>query len=103
MSTKAVVRTDSASWSFYRQRIVELCACGSDTTSLSLLSEPAHRHVVRPRPWSPVRLQRPPRATASGRTAEDTMHDELAARQRAISLRLAGRAVKHICSTLGRI
>jgi putative transposase len=30
------------------------------------------------------------------------MHDELAARQRAISLRLAGRAVKHICSTLGR-
>jgi hypothetical protein len=30
------------------------------------------------------------------------MHDELGARQRAISLRLAGRAVKHICSTLGR-
>jgi putative transposase len=30
------------------------------------------------------------------------MHDELAARQRAISLRLAGRAVKHICSALGR-
>src|SRR5215467_7205857 len=30
------------------------------------------------------------------------MHDELAARQRAISLRLAGRSVKHICSALGR-
>jgi putative transposase len=30
------------------------------------------------------------------------MHDELTARQHAISLRLAGRAVKHICSTLGR-
>jgi hypothetical protein len=30
------------------------------------------------------------------------MQDELAARQRAISLRLAGRPVKHICSTLGR-
>ena len=30
------------------------------------------------------------------------MHDELTARQRAISLRLAGRPVKHICATLGR-
>src|SRR6476661_5246709 len=30
------------------------------------------------------------------------MNDELALRQRAISLRLAGRPVKHICSTLGR-
>jgi Homeodomain-like domain len=30
------------------------------------------------------------------------MHDELAARQRAISLRLAGRPVKHICSALDR-
>jgi transposase InsO family protein len=30
------------------------------------------------------------------------MHDELAARQRAISLRLAGRPVKHICSAVGR-
>jgi helix-turn-helix protein/integrase-like protein len=30
------------------------------------------------------------------------MHDELSARQRAISLRLAGRPVKHICSALGR-
>ena len=30
------------------------------------------------------------------------MHDELSARQRAISLRLAGQPVKHICSALGR-
>jgi hypothetical protein len=30
------------------------------------------------------------------------MYDELAARQRAISLRLAGRPVKHICLALGR-
>ena len=30
------------------------------------------------------------------------MNDELAARHRAISLRLAGRPVKHICSALGR-
>ena len=30
------------------------------------------------------------------------MNDELTARQRAISLRIAGRSVKHICSTLGR-
>ena len=30
------------------------------------------------------------------------MNDELTARQRAISLRLAGRSVKQICSTLGR-
>jgi transposase InsO family protein len=30
------------------------------------------------------------------------MNDELAARQRAISLRLAGRPVKHICAALGR-
>jgi len=30
------------------------------------------------------------------------MHDELSARQRAISLRLAGRPVKLICTTLGR-
>jgi transposase InsO family protein len=30
------------------------------------------------------------------------MHDELSARQRAISLRLAGRPVKHICTILGR-
>src|SRR6516162_9633412 len=48
-------------------------------------------------------LQRPPRATVSGRTAEDTMYDEFSARQRAISLRLAGQPVKHICSALGRV
>ena len=31
------------------------------------------------------------------------MHDELSARQRAISLRLAGQSVKHICSARGRV
>src|SRR4051794_33600515 len=31
------------------------------------------------------------------------MNDELTARQRAINLRLAGRSVKYICSTLGRV
>lgn len=31
------------------------------------------------------------------------MHDELTARQRAISLRLAGRSVKYICSVLDRV
>jgi transposase InsO family protein len=31
------------------------------------------------------------------------MHDELSARQRAISLRLAGRSVKYICAALGRV
>ena len=30
------------------------------------------------------------------------MNDELAARQRAISLRLAGRSVQRICAALGR-
>ena len=30
------------------------------------------------------------------------MNDDFTARQAAISLRLAGRSVKHICSTLGR-
>src|SRR5262249_3735023 len=55
-----------------------------------------------PASGSLVCLKRPPRATASGHTAEDTMNDELTARQRAISLRLAGRSVKQICSALGR-
>jgi hypothetical protein len=44
----------------------------------------------------------PPPERASGRTEEDTMNDELALRQRALSLRLAGRPVKHIGSALGR-
>src|SRR5262249_61180417 len=48
------------------------------------------------------RIKRPPGATASGCTAEDTMNDELTARQRAISLRLAGQPVKPICSALRR-
>src|SRR5581483_2033604 len=44
----------------------------------------------------------PPRATASGRHAEVAMHDELAARQRAITLRLPGRPVQAICAAVGR-
>src|SRR5205823_10697703 len=44
----------------------------------------------------------PPRATASGRHAEVAMNDELAARHRAITLRLAGRPVKAICAAVGR-
>src|SRR5262245_63388935 len=35
-----------------------------------------------------VSVELPPRATASGRLAEVAIHDELAARQRAITLRL---------------
>ena len=49
-----------------------------------------------------MRFKCPPRATARGRIAEDTLNDELPARQRAIRLRLAGRTVKYICSALGR-
>src|SRR4029077_14297623 len=51
-------------------------------------------------PSSGVKL--PPRATASGRHAEVAMNDELAARHRAITLRLAGRPVKAICAAVGR-
>src|SRR5207253_7134571 len=51
-------------------------------------------------PVSDVKL--PPRATASGRHAEVAMNDELAAHHRAITLRLAGRPVKAICSAVGR-
>src|SRR5512142_1770942 len=53
-----------------------------------------------PDPASGVKL--PPRATASGRHAEVAMNDELAARHRAITLRLAGRPVKSICAAVGR-
>ena len=49
-----------------------------------------------------MRIKRPPRATASGCIAEDIRKDDLTARQRAISLRLAGQPVKQICSALGR-
>src|SRR5262249_32666368 len=63
---------------------------------------PAHLPSVVPFPGCQLRLRSPPRATASGRTAEDLMHDELSARQRAISLRLGGRPVKHICTAPGR-
>ena len=47
-------------------------------------------------------VELPPRATASGRLAEVALHDELAARQRAITLRLAGRPTKAICAAVGR-
>ena len=50
---------------------------------------------------SPLWVKRPPRATARGRPAEDTMKDELTARQRAIHLRLAGRSVQYVCWVLG--
>ena len=57
-------------------------------------------------PWaffpSSVRLELPPQATAGGRPAEVAMNDELAARHRAITLRLAGRTVKSICAAVGR-
>src|SRR5262249_23454201 len=58
--------------------------------------------LLGPLPRHLLCLKRPPRATASGRTAEDTMNDELTARQRAISLRLTGHPVKDICSALSR-
>jgi hypothetical protein len=44
----------------------------------------------------------PPRATASGRHAEVALHDEPAARHRAITLRLAGRSVNAVCAAVGR-
>src|SRR5260370_38620351 len=48
------------------------------------------------------RLQIPPEATASGRSLEVSMNDDLSARQRAITLRLGGRSVTHVCQALGR-
>src|SRR3989440_13056165 len=51
---------------------------------------------------SPLRLEYPAWATASGRTTEVPMHDEFTARQRAITLRLSGRPVQDICQALGR-
>src|SRR5262249_49422569 len=47
-------------------------------------------------------VKRPPRATASGRHAEVSMNDELAARHRAITLRLAGRTAKALSNLGGR-
>src|SRR5262249_16175828 len=76
------------------------CACRCDKASWRLVAELRPLPTTLPAPGSSPCLQRPPRATASGRTAEDIMNDELTARQRAISLRLAGRSVKHICSAL---
>jgi len=52
---------------------------------------------------SPSRqLERPPRATASGRATGAPAHDELAARQRAIAPCLGGRSARPICQALGR-
>jgi hypothetical protein len=63
----------------------------------------AHLPVVVPDPPPPVASTTSPRATSSGRTAEGTTDDELAARQRAISLHLAGRSVKYIYPVLDRV
>src|SRR5262249_60543772 len=56
--------------------------------------------------WTPLGApltEQPPRGpTASGRHAEVPMHDELTARHRAITLRLAGRPVKAVCAAVGR-
>src|SRR5262249_27521351 len=49
-----------------------------------------------------LQLECPPWATARGRTTEAPMHDEFAARQRAIALRPGGRPVQPICQALGR-
>src|SRR5207249_9216354 len=53
-------------------------------------------------PSPPLSVELPPRATASGRRAEVAMNDELAARHRAITLRLAGRPVKAVCAAVAR-
>src|SRR5512147_2624607 len=55
-----------------------------------------------PPPPSVRRIKLPPQATARGRHAEVAMNDELAARHRAITLRLAGRPVKAICAAVAR-
>src|SRR5262249_35560153 len=47
-------------------------------------------------------VELPPRATATRRLAEVAMHAELAARHRAITLRLARRPTKAICAAVGR-
>jgi transposase-like protein len=86
----------------------------SDSASLSFLLSGAtehrrdcwHKWQTWPQlcssPGYRSRRKRPPRATASGRLAEDIRNDELTARQRAIRLRLAGQPVKQIGSGLGR-
>jgi putative transposase len=48
------------------------------------------------------RVELPPRATANDRRAAVARHDELAARHRAITLRLAGRPTRAICAAVGR-
>src|SRR5262249_16008685 len=55
-----------------------------------------------PSPRVDPRSNLPRQATAGRRHAEVAMNDELAARHRAITLRLARRPVKLICAALGR-
>src|SRR5439155_22986396 len=82
--------------------IVELWSPGSDKAPPRSVTVPPHLPQLCPSPHFPSQLQRPPQATARGRTAADAMNDECSARQRAISLRLAGRPVKLLCSVPGR-
>src|SRR5262249_10105703 len=66
-----------------------------DTTALRALFSPSC-------PPSPPKT--PPAATRQWPPCGGhTMHDELTARQRAISLRPAGRSVTYICAALGRV
>src|SRR5262245_41250324 len=71
----------------------------TDTASFATV-EPCPSWHVRAFPLLGVEL--PPRVTGRGCHAEVAMQDELAARQRAVTLRLAGRPIKAICTALGR-
>src|SRR5262249_5302418 len=86
---------------FCRQLIAQFLSQRTDRCPLGFLRAGRASPAPRP-PASPVRLDFPPWATASGRTTEVPMHDEFAARQRAITLRIQGRPVKYICQALGR-
>ena len=95
------MRTARSSQRFSRQVIVELYASRTGGSSWRLVTGPAPLLPALSPPGSLSCLQRPPRATASGRSAEDIVNDELAARQRAIRLRLVsseetlGFAIRH--------
>src|SRR5207244_648746 len=60
----------------------------TDTASLPPVGPCPSWHV---RELTVLGIELPPRATGSGRHAEVAMHDELAARQPAVTLRLPGR------------
>src|SRR5207248_8768203 len=79
-----------------------LCARRADHASWRLVAERAHCPLAMSLPRLLVRCRTSPAGNRQRPHAEDTMYDELAARQRAISLRLAGRPVKHIYLPLGR-